>query len=68
MSWRIAETEQSLLRAVHAARRQQRLRSSLASGAAKVRQACEEEGYVFELSEREDRPNPFADALVDLTQ
>lgn len=41
-------------------------RSSLASGAAKVRQACAEEGYVLEFPERENRPNPFADALDDL--
>jgi len=40
--------------------------SSLAAGAAKVRQACAEEGYVFEIPERENRPNSFADALDDL--
>jgi hypothetical protein len=43
--------------------RRRRQRLSLADGAKKVRQSCAEEGYVFELPERENRPNPFADVL-----
>ena len=45
-----------------------RQRPSLAAGAAEVRRVCAEEGYVFEIPERKNRPNPFADALDDLSR
>lgn len=41
-------------------------RPSVAEGAAKVRQACEKEGYIFDQPARKNRPNPFSDALDDL--
>ena len=41
-------------------------RPSVAEGAKRVRRACAEEGYVFEQPSRQDRPNPFSDALDDL--
>ena len=43
-------------------------RPSVADGALKVRQACDQEDYVFEQPSRESRPNPFTDALDDLSR
>ena len=48
--------------------REKHQQPSVADGAAKVRQACTEEDYTFQLPERENRPNPFSDALDGLSR
>ena len=40
-----------------------RERRTVADAFAELRAICEEEGYELELPDREDRPNPFAEAL-----
>jgi prevent-host-death family protein len=42
-------------------------RPSLGEAFAELRRICEEEEYTFELPPRQERPNPFADALDELS-
>jgi antitoxin (DNA-binding transcriptional repressor) of toxin-antitoxin stability system len=42
-----------------------RQRPAMAEALAKLRRICEEEDYFLEVPPRENRPNPFADALDD---
>ena len=43
--------------------KEQRERRTIADAFAELRAICDEEGYVLELPDREDRPNPFAETL-----
>ena len=47
-------------------RQEKHRKPSVAAGAVEVRRVCAEEGYVFEVPERRNRPNSFSDALADL--
>jgi len=42
-------------------------RPSLGAAFAELRRICEEEDYKFELPPRQERPNPFPDALDELS-
>ena len=47
--------------------RTERERPSLGEAFAELRRICEEEKYTFEIPPRLERPNPFADALDELS-
>ncbi|HYO16167.1 MAG TPA: type II toxin-antitoxin system Phd/YefM family antitoxin [Thermoanaerobaculia bacterium] len=40
---------------------------SLGEAFDELRRICQEEGYTFEIPPRQERPNPFPDALDDLS-
>lgn len=42
-------------------------RRTLGEAFAELRRICEEEGYTLEIPPRQERPNPFADALDELS-
>lgn len=47
--------------------RNERERLSLGEAFDELRRICEEEDYTFEIPPRPERPNPFADALDELS-
>jgi antitoxin (DNA-binding transcriptional repressor) of toxin-antitoxin stability system len=47
--------------------RNERERPSLGEAFAELRRICAEEEYTFELPQRQERPNPFPDALDELS-
>lgn len=47
--------------------RSERERPSLGEAFAELRRICEEEEYTFENLPRQERPNPFPDALDELS-
>ncbi|HEX2224603.1 MAG TPA: prevent-host-death protein [Thermoanaerobaculia bacterium] len=48
--------------------RQQREERTLGEAFEELRRICEEEDYTLEIPPRQDRPNPFSDALDELSR
>jgi prevent-host-death family protein len=48
--------------------RSERERPTVGEAFAELRRVCAEEGYTFEIPPRQERPNPFPDALDELSE
>jgi prevent-host-death family protein len=71
MNWKIAEAKQRFSELIHAVTKEPQLiynRNELVAVVVKeLRQIVVEEDYILEVPSRQDRLNPFADAIDDFS-